>query len=388
MYKIVKEFDNSLRMMRDNYPHLHLFNSGKQIIAEHAFGNVLMFIDIEENRYKKNGYDFQGNSITRNTLSISPNDRFISFASEDKNIHSIDMDNETGFDYEISDNFGSSISNRVQFSNDSKMAAMVGNRTLCVFNTETGDRITSANVMTENDAKLKFHPSGSFITYMNYHTLSAYQIPSMEKMWEYAFDDGGPNMASWDFSQDGFMMVLANYEDALTAMKSYTGKVIASFTKGNNDNLLDAHFSDDGKKIIASSADKLIRVWNLEKAIKMTSIQASSTRNSYQPTTSLLDVVTGKHDDSMIDKVFAYDNFTKALSITSWDSVIYSWDITTGELLDRVVLGFSIEDIKFLIENENHYLIVAGISDEYAMNANLRPRPDQGPMIRICKFRL
>ena len=123
------------------------------------------------------------------------------------------------------------------------------------------------------------------------------------------------------FSPDGTKVLSSSYDKSLKLWEVETGQEIRTFI-GHSDRLFGCVFSPDGKKVVSTSADKTLKLWDAETGAEISTF-------------------TG-HTSGVIDCAFSPDG-TKVLS-TSFDKTLKLWDVETGAEI-KIFTGHSEEEI-------------------------------------------
>ena len=181
----------------------------------------------------------------------------------------------------------------------------------------------------------------------------------------YIWDNAKPtNLALWDasgnfrasiFSPDGKKIITTSADTIVRMYDAETGKVLKEM-KGHTDAITDLVYSLDGKYIVTSSFDGTVRLWNSEsgKTVRIlhghtdyiysirfnldgTKIITASLDN----TARIWDVQTGNvlkllkgHSDFLFHAEFSPDG-TRAVTASN-DQTAIVWDVNTGKILTKV----------------------------------------------------
>lgn len=281
-----------------------------------------------------------------------------------------------------------------EIANDAKVRARVplvccaGN---IAYATDTGIHIRS---ITENpteilikrnvdpSSKLLFHPSGSYIVIMNSSCISANQTNSGIEMWDITPTEWFTRNDFWEFTHDGKYFILCPYEESIRVCNALTGRELAFFRKGNDDDVTEAHLSSDGNLLISSSCDGRLRVWDFEKALQLSRGGAYKSGFRGEDNLVLKGSLTG-HKEKGVSSVSPSPDFKTAISYTRWDRTFYLWDLKSGQLLGQQSFQCPVDDYKILWNGSNARLFVAENSDGVSYDKAL---PYRGPgHIRISE---
>lgn len=231
----------------------------------------------------------------------------------------------------------------IALSDDSKMLAAISGNELHVHDVFTGEVLLSIPVQGNQESKVVFDPYGKIITHMNLDSLTAYKLPTGEKIWEIGVN-GGAGYDIWEFSHNGQYIGMCNLDQAAKIIETESGKIVGFLRKGNDERVNEIHFSDDDKKAITCSCDRSVRVWDIHDS------------------TLLLDLAA--HEDNLVTSVVPFIGFEKAISFTQWDNTFYLWDLKNGALLGKIPFDFSVHDFKVIqTKNWGIRVVVVGLND-------------------------
>lgn len=269
------------------------------------------------------------------------------------------------------------------------LACCAGN---LAYATDTGIQICSINENSSGihiqkavdpSSKLLFHPSGSFIVFMNSSCVSAYQLKNSIEMWELTPSEWFTRKDYWEFTPDGKYFILCPYEESIRICNSFTGRELAFFRKGNDDDVTEAHLSPDGNLLISSSCDGKLRVWDFEKALKLA--RGGVYRGGpYGEDNLVLNGSLAGHKEKGVSSVSPSPDFKAAISYTQWDRTFYLWDLKNCQLLGQLSFEYPVDDYKILWNGSNAKLFVAENTDGMSFGG---PVPHSGPSrIRISEM--
>lgn len=252
-----------------------------------------------------------------------------------------------------------------------------------IYSTNTNQLICSIQVEVDDNSKILFHPTGSFVLYMNSEKITAYRVIDGEKLWDVKSIDWYTRDDYWEFTPDGRYLIICGYEDCIRVYDSFTGISLATFCKGNDDMVTEAHLSLDGKSLISSSLDGKLRIWNsqLERSVKKSRGYLAKSRKKIPPSIKIL---MDGHKDTMVSSVSPNTDFQLAISFTPDDRTFYFWDIENGNLLDQISFEHSIDDFRIIWKGSCAKLFVAENSASFP--SKREESPVVPPMFRISEI--
>lgn len=240
-------------------------------------------------------------------------------------------------------------------------------------------------VDTDPNSKLLFHPSGKYIVYMNSDFVTMYRIHPFEEIWQIKPFEWFTKDDYWEFSNDGEYFLICPYESSIKVCNAYTGRPLALFKKGNDDTVFEAHLSEGNKRIISCSGDKMVRVWNLEKALMLSKNGACYTPDQYSSgpdMKALLASIEGFKQNT-VSNVSPSPDFKKAIAFTKFDSTFYYLDLENSNILCQHKFEHPIDDFKVTWNGTKANLFVAENTEGFRFDSAIRPVP---PYIRISEL--
>ncbi|ETO27540.1 G-protein beta WD-40 repeats containing protein [Reticulomyxa filosa] len=115
------------------------------------------------------------------------------------------------------------------------------------------------------------------------------------------------------FSSDGSRIISSSYDETVRIWNIASGKQIQIF-KGHSDLVYAAEFSPDGNIVVSCSKDKTIRLWDVKSGSEIMKLQG--------------------HSDQLLDVNFSPDG--KKIVSCSYDKTIRLWDVSSGKELQKL----------------------------------------------------
>lgn len=350
--------ENAINIKGNIMGKIRLTSSGEIALVNYA-AQVLYEIDTRTAMHTK-VWNFEKFGIWE--VFPSKNDWLVPFLLHDDNYGVLDLSQDTKMWVEQNKKASRT---SIALSNDSKLMAVICGNSLFIHDASTGKELLSIPVKGNGESKVLFDPSGNIITHMNLDNLTAYKLPTGEKIWEIEVS-GGAGYDIWEFSHNGELFGMCNLDQVGKICKTDSGEKVGFLKKGNDEKVNEIHFSDDDTKVITCSCDRSVRVWEV----------GSST---------LIHDLHG-HNDNLVESVVPLNNFAKAISFTMWDNTFYLWDLETGAFIDKISFDFTVHDYKVIqTKNRGTRVIVVGLND-YKMDSTINLINKKPMAIHICKF--
>lgn len=162
--------------------------------------------------------------------------------------------------------------------------------------------------------------------------------------------------------------LLASNQDSIVKIWNIKNKKLVSTLKGHVSHINSISFSSDGHRIVTSSRDGSIIVWNLEDGKRLHLLKRKGEIRVWNPKSKKAITLFDNYSASVVDAVFS-KNGKDVLSF-SYDGIITKWNLETGKIqneyeyadiansfLENEFLGIS-NDGKVLSVSEQHGLNV------------------------------
>ncbi|BAZ28380.1 WD-40 repeat protein [Cylindrospermum sp. NIES-4074] len=307
-----REIDALLTVMQTSQELKGLVKDKQSLAAYPAYSPLFslqtMLLNIrEQNR-------LEGHSRYVTSVVFSPDGKTLASASGDKTIKLWNRD--TGKEITTLSGHSDSV-NSVVFSPDGKtLASASADNTIKLWNRDTGKEITTLSGHSSSVNSVVFSPDGK--------TLASASWDNTIKLWN---RDTGKEMTTLSghsslvnsvvFSPDGKTLASASADNTIKLWNRDTGKEITTFS-GHSRVVTSVVFSPDGKTLASASADNTIKLWN---------------RDTGKVITTLLG-----HSSYILSVVFSPDG--KTLASASDDKTIKLWNRHTGKVI-TTLLGHS-----------------------------------------------
>jgi uncharacterized protein with WD repeat len=298
-----------------------------------------------------------------NSLSFSPQGKFLTSASEDSNIIVWDLDNEK---MKVFTRHLGAVNN-VIFSPNGKILASAGvDKKIKLWNwkSQSDSLIHTFTDFRNSLYDISFHPNGQILASADEASnvrlwgLDNYQqieLPNKIKGYSATFTPDGKTIITtidekiilWNVDDGKKIGELIGHEKGISVYKvnvSPNGKLLASASGdksvkiwdikkqklittflGHKDEVRDVTFSHDGKLLASAAADKTVKVWDVQKQSEITTFK--------------------RHSAPILSVSFSDDD--KYLASAGQDKKIIVWDL---DLLNRGKL------LKSACESANSYL--------------------------------
>ncbi len=266
-----------------------------------------------------------GHTGSVNACKFSPDGKKIVSASNDKTLKIWDV--ETGKEITTLRGHTSSVED-CAFSPDGKkiISRSYGN-TLKIWDAETGGLITLAwhtIGLSTGDVSLdnkKIVSENEFLSGLNFgeDEPETHMLLDAETGEELAtLSDHGNIVNSCGFSPDGEKIITGSRDNALKLWNSETGRKIASLS-GHTGSVNTCAFSSDGKRIVSASFDRTLKIWNAENGRELFTLKG--------------------HNCSVIACAFSPYG-TRILSEDSQKTIIL-WDAENGHKIATLQVGYA-----------------------------------------------
>ena len=222
-------------------------------------------------------------------------------------------------------------------------------RTIKLWNANTGEHIKTLTGHTWVVFSVAFHPDGhTIVSTSGDKTIKLWNANTGEHIKTLTGHNGYVNSVA--FHPDGHTIVSASGDKTIKLWNANTGEHIKTLT-GHNGYVNSVAFHPDGHTIVSASGDKTIKLWNANTGEHIKTLTGHNgyvnsvafhpdghtiTSTSADDTISLWDANTGEHiktltghTDTVSSVAFHPDGHTIASG--SWDSTISLWNANTGE---------------------------------------------------------
>lgn len=335
--QIVAEFANLLHQLRQLSPRRMGYAGGNLLNLLCQLGVDLSGWDFSNltvwNAYLKginlHGVNFSGADLTRSVFTeVFSQVLTVAFSPDGKWLATGDVNHEIRL-RQVSD--GQQLwSGRVHqgwvwsvaFSPDGKWLASCANRTVDLWDVQTGERVQTLTGYRDRVFSVAFSPDGQLLaTGSEDHWVRVWQIRSGELLHQLeAHQDEvrsvafSPNRCS--STTGGWQLASGSYDGTIRLWEvSTTAAQCTQILTGHQDWIWSIGFSPDGSTLASGSSDGTVRLWNVE-------------------TGSCLQVL--HHPQPVRTIAFSPDG--RRIASGSTDQLLRLWDYQTGELL-RVLAG-------------------------------------------------
>ncbi|KAI1032368.1 hypothetical protein LB504_013188 [Fusarium proliferatum] len=206
--------------------------------------------------------------------------------------------------------------NSVVFSHDSKKIVSASNKTIRIWNAETGEceRVLEGHSNSVRSVMLS-HNSKKVASASQDETIRIWDAETGEC--ERVLEGHSKGVDSVVFSHDSKKVASASSDKTVRIWNIETGEC-ERVLEGHSDGVRSVVFSHDSKKAASASRDETIRIWNIE--------------------TGECERVLKGHSEGVSSVVFSHDS--KKAASASRDETIRIWNIETGKC-ERVLEGHS-----------------------------------------------
>ena len=235
----------------------------------------------------------------------------------------------------------------INVSADGKMVAIFLDSRVQLLDAENGQRISEFETGGGQILRIEFDPQGSCLAVAAEHTLSIWDVPSAEQIYEYIHETSVSDMA---WSPDGQWIALADSQIIL--LNPGSGKISESAVEIDR-SAVQVVWSDDGNLIGAGLANGGLILWNFESKETLETLDGHDlwvNSMDISPDSSLIasggkdgniviwNSATGEalrtleaHNRAVISVNFYPDN--ERLLSGGLDGQLIIWDVLSGEML-------------------------------------------------------
>ncbi|PCD20333.1 hypothetical protein AU210_016200 [Fusarium oxysporum f. sp. radicis-cucumerinum] len=233
---------------------------------------------------------------------------------------------------------------------------------------------------------LAFAPSKSVVRRIFEPAIPSWisNLPKVEESWDaclLTLEGHGSYVNSVVFSHDSKKVASGSADKTIRIWNVETGEC-ERVLKGHNKDVSSVVFSYDSKKVASGSNDKTIRIWNAETgecervleghsdwvdsvvfshdSKKVASASGDKTIRIWNTETGKCEQELKGHSDKVNSVVFSRDS--KKVASASWDKTIRIWDTQTGEC-ERVLEGHS-SSVSSVIFSYDSKKVASGSHDE------------------------
>lgn len=223
-----------------------------------------------------------------------------------------------------------------RFSPDSKtIACLTADKTIKIYDTNTGEMITVLDDKGEGDVTVAFSPDSRF--------LAAGSWDKTIKIWDIdkgrivkRFSGHSQATRSISFNSQGNFLASAGWDDMIKIWYTPTGISLKNM-KGHTQCVRTISFSPDGNFIASGSYDLLLKVWDLSTGNTVFSVKAA--------------------DFPIETLCYSYDG--KMIATAGLENAIKLWDATTGSLI-KILKGHTDAVYSLAFSPDNKYLVSGG----------------------------
>lgn len=322
---------------------------------------------------------------------FSPNGRLLASIESNKTIRILDVHNQKDLIIRIDDHPIADAS----FSPDGKTLAVVSyERIIHLWDINTGEVKDTIKLHSGAISRLTYSPDGSTIVSWGHDGIIRFWDLTTKEL----VNTITGHMGSWDFSlsPDGHIIIGRGNTRSKTIQlwDANTGKHQKSLT-GHKDGITGIAISPGGTTIASGSNDKTIRLWNpntgeVRKIIRgyrnpVNELWFNSNGHilatvDRKQNIRLWDTASGKYlitlngqtDAVIITMAFSSDR--KFLTSVGYDNIFHVWDITTGELKQKISIsptnGYSVSsfsgNVLFSPDGQTLAIILSNRSSDYS----------------------
>uniref|UniRef100_UPI0019127CD2 WD40 domain-containing protein n=1 Tax=Hassallia byssoidea TaxID=482630 RepID=UPI0019127CD2 len=245
----------------------------------------------------------EGHRNSVNSVSFSPDGKILASASDDKTIKLWNVD--TGKEITTLNGHTEEV-NSASFSPDGKiLASASADKTIKLWNVDTGKQITALKGHNNSVKSVTFSSNGKILASASADkTIKLWNVDTKKEITTLKGHSSSVNSAS--FSPDGKILASASDDYTIKLWNVDTGKEITTL-KGHTEEVNTASFSPDGKTLASASLDKTIKLWNVDTGKEITTLN--------------------RHNNGVRSVTFNPDG--KTLASANWDNTIKLWNVDT-----------------------------------------------------------
>ena len=270
---------------------------------------------------KKAIHIFFGHGNHINTISFSPDGKYMVSASYDNKINIYDFSvNHFEDDNPIKTLLGHSKSvTSASYSPDGRfILSSSWDGSIIIWDAKTGYPVSKKECCSDGvdfacyspDGKRIAVAAGDSITIRDANTLEILNTLKDETMWE---------VGCVNYSPDGFSLVSASGDNVVRIWRASDGVLLKTY-KGHSQAIKSACFSPDSRQIATASEDETVRMWAVCGG-------------------NLINTIDNNIDNKEYNDVLAacYDPKGRYIASASEDNLVKIWDAATGRLLETLV---------------------------------------------------
>ena len=292
-----------------------------------------------------------GHSYGVNSVSFSPDGKYLASGSSDKTIKLWDV--ASGICLKTLSGH-SGVVYSVSFSPDGKyLASGSADKTIKLWDVASGRNLQTLRRHSGSVESVSFSPDGKYLASGSYdNTIKLWDVASGRNL--QTLSGHSSYVESVSFSPDGKYLASGSYDNTIKLWDVASGTCLQTLS-GHSGSVESVSFSPDGKNLASGSSDETIKLWDV----------ASGT---------CLQTLSG-HSGSVESVSFSPDG--NYLASGSFDKTIKLWDVASGTIL-QTLSGHSDWVLSVSFSPDGKYL-ASGSSDNiiklWDMSNSITPKP-------------